>query len=413
MLAFIGEYDALPGLSQSKEPFQDTLIENGAGHGCGHNLLGTGAIAAAVAVQKWLQKTGTPGIVRYYGCPAEEEGGGKVFMARAGAFNDIDAAFNFHPDVINMPNKGSTLGINAILYRFHGRTAHASIAPHEGRSALDAVELMNVGVNYLREHVKSDVRIHYVITNGGQAPNIVPDEAEVLYYIRAAEKDYLTEVVERIRKVAEGAAMMTETTLEVRFQDGFSPVINNHYLADLQYQAMQKVGVLEFAKEDIAYAQQVNDAFGGTNAAYLTQRMATLSIPEKDSDLSDLVEELKEQPLVGENFPALDIGVISPGSTDVGDLSQVAPISMLVTACWPTGVPGHSWGNVAASGTSIGHKGMLHAAKIMALTAAEIYANPEHLEPIKVEFQRTTDGKPYTSPIPDELMPPQFKKPLN
>ena len=246
VLAFIGEYDALPGLSQSKEPFQDTLIENGAGHGCGHNLLGTGALAAAVAVQKWMQKTGMPGIVRYYGCPAEEEGGGKVFMARAGAFDDIDAAFNFHPDVINMPNKGSTLGINAIHYRFHGRTAHASIAPHEGRSALDAVELMNVGVNYLREHVKSDVRIHYVITNGGQAPNIVPDKAEVLYYIRAAEKDYLTEVVERIRKVAEGAAMMTETTLEVRFQDGFSPVLNNHYLADLQYQSMQKIGVLEF-----------------------------------------------------------------------------------------------------------------------------------------------------------------------
>ena len=413
VLAFVGEYDALPGLSQSKEPFQDALIENGAGHGCGHNLLGTGALAAAVAVQKWLQKTGMPGIVRYYGCPAEEEGGGKVFMARAGAFDDIDAAFNFHPDVINMPNKGSTLGINAINYRFHGRTAHASIAPHEGRSALDAVELMNVGVNYLREHVKSDVRIHYIITNGGQAPNIVPDKAEVLYYIRAAEKDYLTEVVERIRKVAEGAAMMTETTLEVRFQDGFSPVLNNHYLADLQYQSMQKIGALEFTEEEIAYAQQVNDAFGGTNSAYLTQRIAALSSLEKESDLPDLLDELKSQPLVAENFPALDIGVISPGSTDVGDLSQVAPISMLATACWPTSVPGHSWGNVSASGMSIGHKGMLHAAKIMALTAAEIYANPEHLKPIKVEFQRHTEGKPYTSPIPDELIPPQFEKPLH
>lgn len=409
VLAFIGEYDALPGLSQSKEPFQDALIENGAGHGCGHNLLGTGAVAAAVAVQKWLQETDTKGTVRYYGCPAEEEGGGKVFMARAGAFDKLDAAFNFHPDVINMPNKGSTLGINAIHYRFHGRTAHASIAPHEGRSALDAVELMNVGVNYLREHVKSDVRIHYAITNGGAAPNIVPDEAEVLYYIRAAEKDYLAEVVERIRKVAEGAAMMTETTLEVRFQDGFSPVLNNHYLADLQYQAMLKVGSLEFTKDEMTYAQKVNDAFGGTNANYLTQRTASLSISETTSDLSDLLDELKCQPLIAENFPAMDAGVVSPGSTDVGDLSWVVPISMLVTACWPTGVPGHSWGNTAASGVSIGHKGMLHAAKIMAISAADIYATPEHLGAIKAEFERKTDGKPYTAPIPDELMPPQFE----
>ncbi|MBI5965167.1 MAG: amidohydrolase [Chloroflexi bacterium] len=405
VLAFIGEYDALPGLSQSKESFQDTLIKNGAGHGCGHNLLGTGALAAAVAVQKWLQKTGMPGIVRYYGCPAEEEGGGKVFMARAGAFDDIDAAFNFHPDVINMPNKGSTLGISAIQYRFHGRAAHASIAPHEGRSALDAVELMNVGVNYLREHIKSDVRIHYVITNGGQAPNIVPDEAEALYYIRAAEKDYLAEVVGRIRKVAEGAAMMTETTLEVRFQDGFSPVLSNHYLADLQYQSMQKVGALEFTPEEIAYAQKVNDAFGGTNAAYFTQRTTAFSIPAKENNS---LERWKSHPLISENFPAMDAGVVSPGSTDVGDLSQIVPISMLVTTCWPTGVPGHSWGNVAASGMSIGHKGMLHAAKIMAITAAEIYTNPEHLVNIKAEFEQMTDGKPYAAPIPDSLLPPQY-----
>jgi aminobenzoyl-glutamate utilization protein B len=270
---------------------------------------------------------------------------------------------------------------------------------------------MNVGVNYLREHVKSDVRIHYAITNGGAAPNIVPDEAETLYYIRAAEKDYLAEVVERIRKVAEGAALMTETTLEVCFQDGFSPVLNNHYLADLQYEVMQKVGTLEFTEEELAYAQRVNNAFGGTNEAYLTQRTAAFTVSDRESDLPDLLDELKCQPLVVENFPALDADVVSPGSTDVGDLSWVSPISMLVVACWPTGVPGHSWGNVAASGMSIGHKGMLHAAKIMALTAAEIYANPKHLEHIEGEFQRNTAGKPYMSPIPDKLMPPQFEKP--
>jgi aminobenzoyl-glutamate utilization protein B len=208
--------------------------------------------------------------------------------------------------------------------------------------------------------------------------------------------------------VAEGAALMTETTLEVRFQDGFSPVLNNHYLADLHYEAMGKVGALEFTEDELIYAQKINDAFGSTNDAYLTQRMALFPRFEKDTDLPDLIEELKSQPLVGENFPPLDTNIVSPGSTDVGDLSQVAPISMLLTACWPTGVPGHNWANVAASGMPIGHKGMLHAAKIMALTAAEIYANPDHLRKIKNEFTKSTGGKPYTAPIPDSVMPPQF-----
>ncbi len=408
ILAFIGEYDALPGLSQIKEPFKEAIREGSAGHGCGHNLIGTGAVASALAVQKWLEKTGVSGRVRYYGCPAEEEGGGKVFMARAGVFDDIDAAFNFHPDTINMPAKGSTVGINAIYYRFHGRTAHASVAPHEGRSALDAVELMNVGVNYLREHVTSDVRIHYVITNGGLAPNIVPEESEVFYYIRAAKSEYLAEVVERIRKVAEGAAMMTETTVEIHFEDGFSPVLNNHYLADMQYQAMKSVGAFQFTQDEIDYAQKINDAFSSTNAAHLEQRISAFSIPPQEQKL---LKKHKNHPLIGENFPAMDAGVVAPGSTDVGDLSQVVPLSMLITACWPTGVPGHSWGNVAASGMSIGHKGMLHAAKIMAVTAMEIFSAPEHLTKIKEEFKEKTGGMPYTAPIPDTIMPPQYEPP--
>jgi len=269
ILGFIGEYDALPGLSQKNQPTKEAIEDGEPGHGCGHNLLGTGAVASVVAVQKWLKSNGESGTVRYYGCPAEEDGGGKVYMARAGAFDDLDAALNFHPGDINMPAKGGAVGVNSIYFRFFGRTAHAGGAPYKGRSALDAVELMNVGVNYLREHVKDDVRMHYIITEGGKAPNIVPEEAEVYYFIRAAKPDYLAEVVERVHKVAEGAALMTETTFETRFTDGCSAVLSNHYLADLQYQAMQLIGSIAFTQEEIDFAQTINESFTGTNSDHI------------------------------------------------------------------------------------------------------------------------------------------------
>jgi len=406
VLGFIGEYDALPGLSQKLQPTKEAIEEGGNGHGCGHNLLGTGAVASAVAVQKWLESTEKIGTVRYYGCPAEETGTGKVFMARSGAFDNLDAAFNFHPANINMANKGSAVGINAIYYHFFGRTAHAGMAPHEGRSALDAVELMNVGVNYLREHVKDNVRIHYIITEGGHAPNIVPEEAEVYYYIRASKPDYLDEVVERVRMVAEGAAMMTETRLEVRFKAGCSPVLSNHYLSDLQYQAMELIGSIQFSEEEIDFAQQINDAFPGNNADYINNLIDFYS---PGPELSAVFDQYREKPLVGANFPAMDVGKVMTGSTDVGDLSWVAPVSMLETTCFPTGTPGHTWGEVASGGMSIGHKGMLHAAKIMAVAAMEVYTNPEHLVKIREEFERSTDGKPYVSPIPAHINPPRFK----
>lgn len=391
VIGFIGEYDALPGLSQKNQPTKEALAKDGHGHGCGHNLLGTGAVASAAAVQKWLQSTGIPGTVRYYGCPAEEKGSGKVFMARAGVFDDLDAALNFHPASLNMPAKGSAVGVNAIYYRFHGRSAHAGGAPHKGRSALDAVELMNVGVNYLREHVKDDVRMHYIITEGGKAPNIVPEEAEV---------------VERVRKVAEGAAMMTETRMDVKFEEGCSAVLSNHYLADLQYQAMELIGPINFTQEEIDFAQKINDAFPGTNSDYIDDVIEHFKLPP---EMAASLDEYRDQPLVGKNFPSLDAGIIGTGSTDVGDLSQIVPVSMLSTTCWSTGIPGHSWGNVACSGMSIGHKGMLHAAKIMAVAAMEICSNPVHLVAIRKEFEQSTGGKPYISPIPDEIDPPQYE----
>ena len=406
ILGFIGEYDALPGLSQKNQPTKEAIVDGGPGHGCGHNLLGTGAVASAVAVQKWLKSEGVSGAVRYYGCPAEEAGGGKVFMARAGVFDELDAALNFHPSTVNMPSKGGTVGLNALVFRFFGRSAHAGGAPHEGRSALDAVELMNVGVNYLREHVKDDVRMHYIITEGGKAPNIVPEEAEVFYFIRAAKPDYLAEVVARVRKVAQGAALMTETTFETSADGGCSALLSNHYLADLQHQAMQLVGPITFNQEEIDFAQALNDAFPGTNSDYVDYGIEYF---KPSPDIVAAFDEYRDQPLIGRNFPALDEHVVGTGSTDVGDLSQIVPTSMLSTTCLPTGCPGHSWGNVAAAGTSIGHKGMMHAAKIMAVTAVELYSDPNHLEKIRQEFEQKTGGKPYVAPIPEDVKPPRYE----
>ena len=410
ILGFIGEYDALPGLSQKKQPYKEPIIEGGVGHGCGHNLLGTAAVAAAVAVQKWLKTTGKPGTVRYYGCPAEEKGSGKVYMALDGAFDDLDAALNFHPATINMPTKGSAVGVNSIYYRFKGRSSHAGGSPEKGRSALDAVELMNVGVNYLREHVKDDVRIHYIITKGGTAPNIVPEEAESYYFIRAANPDYLAEVVERVNKVAKGAAMMTETSVDIVFDEGTSPLLNNHTLADLQYQAMQLIGPIHFTEEEIEFAQKINDAFPGTNADYIDEKIEHYKLSPEEAEA---LNKFRDQPLISDNFPALDIGIIETGSTDVGDLSQIVPVSMLLTTCHPTGCPGHSWGNVASAGMSIGHKGMMHAAKIMAVTAIELFTNPSHLEKIWKEFKEKTKGKPYVPPIPPDKKPPSYEPPAS
>ena len=226
VLGFLGEYDALAGLSQKKQPTEDPAVPGGPGHGCGHNLLGTGCLAAALAFKEWLAATGSKGTVRYYGCPAEEQISGKTFMARAGAFDGLDAALNYHPDRVNMPGKGSQIGVYDFVFRFHGRSAHAGGAPHQGRSALDAVELMNVGVNYLREHVTEKTRIHYVITDGGRLPNVVPDQAEVWYFVRAHKRSELDAVAARVRKVAQGAALMTETTLEERFRGACSNVLN-------------------------------------------------------------------------------------------------------------------------------------------------------------------------------------------
>lgn len=399
VIGFAGEYDALPGLSQKVQGAPAPIQAGGHGHGCGHNLLGTGALAAAVAVKQWLQETGTPGTVRYYGCPAEEGGSGKAYMARAGAFDDLDAAFNFHPGHANYASKGSCLGVQSMKFRFHGRTSHAGAAPHMGRSALDAVELMNVGVNFLREHVEDKVRIHYVITDGGGTfPNIVPDKAEVYYYVRAHLPAQVQEVVRRVRNIAQGAAMMTETQLEEIVEHGTNCVLNNHALADLQYEAMQEIGPIPFTAEEKAFAAEINANNAPGNSDFVARSLGLSTNEATES-------------LLGGVYASLDEGKVHTASTDVGDLSWKAPVSMLHTACWPLNVAAHSWGVVASGGMSIGHKGMMYAAKVMARAALDLFDDPAQLQAVRAEFDAATSATPYIAPIPADKEPPQFENP--
>ena len=393
VIGFIGEYDALPGLSQKIQTTAEAIEENGHGHGCGHNLLGVSCLASALVAKEWLEATGTPGKVRYYGCPAEEQGSAKAYMARAGIFNDLDVAFNFHPASVNIAMKGNSVGVYDAKFRFHGRTSHAGGSPHLGRSALDAVELMNVGVNYLREHVLPTVRMHYVITKGGEAPNIVPDLAEVWYFLRAIRPEGLQELVERVQKIAEGAALMTETTFEEIFGSSCAVVMNSHYLADLQYEVMKEIGAPQFSDEEMNFAQQINDQYPEANA-------------KSTADLFDLPDELTEKPLIEAVLPPYPGNKVWTGSSDVGDVSQCTPVCMLRTTCFTTGTPGHSWGNVATGGMSIGHKGMLYAAKIMAVAAMECYSDHTHIDKAREEFEKATKGRPYKNMIPNDMVKP-------
>jgi aminobenzoyl-glutamate utilization protein B len=394
VIGFLGEYDALPGLSQENGDVQKPIVVDGPGHGCGHNLLGTAALAAASVLKAWLEHSGEAATVRYYGCPAEETCEGKVFMARAGAFDDLDAAITWHPGSTNTVWAGSSLAVNNIKFRFKGRTAHAAANPETGRSALDAVELMNIGVNYLREHVIDQARMHYVITNGGGAPNVVPDDCEVWYFIRSPERHQVEELTERVRKVAQGAALMTETTLEENFVSGAYNMLSNQAIGDHMMEILEELGPLEFTEEEKAYGDTIAKSFPENLRAQLLA-------------FDKLPKELIETGLNGEVWPIRDRGEVMPGSTDVSDVSWITPTAQITTATWALGIPGHSWAVTATGGMSIGHKGMLHAAKVMAMTGADLITNPDLLKAARDEFAESTAGRPYQCPIPAHVQPRQ------
>ncbi len=399
VIGLLGEYDALPGLSQQVDPKQNPAEKGAPGHGCGHNLLGTAALASAAALKAAMEAGEIQGTVRYFGCPAEETLTGKVYMVKAGLFDDVDLSITWHPGSLNSMWIGGDQAMNSAKFRFYGRTAHAAGDPWNGRSALDGVELMNAGANFMREHMITDGRVHYVITNGGKAPNIVPDEAEVWYYVRAPKRFQVEEIYDRLVKIAEGAALMTETKMEIEFLTGCYNTLNNSVIGDVIFDKLTQVGAPEFTDEDIAFAKGIAESFPPRQREAAIQKLNLEAAAKlKDKYLCDIVIEPRGK------------GQVSGGSTDVADVSWVTPTAQFTTACNALGAAGHSWQVTATSGMGIGHKGMITAAKVMALAAVEFYKDPEKVSAAKKEFQAVIQEEPYKSPLPDDAVPPVIER---
>ena len=407
VIAFLGEYDALSGLSQKAGVTEkDPLVPGENGHGCGHNNLGAGALAAAVAFREYLKNTGMQGTVRYYGCPGEEGGSGKAFMARAGVFNDVDIALTWHPGSVNAVFPFSSLANFQVAYRFLGVSAHAASCPHLGRSALDAVELMNMGVNYLREHVVPEARMHYAITDsGGFSPNVVQPKAEVLYLLRAPMTLQVEEIYGRVNDIARGAALMTGTKVEIVFIKACANVIQNNVVEEVLYRNYSELGVPAYSDEDREFARKI---FEGIAPSERSQDLDQYSAPGGTVG-KEAARRLRERPLADEVLPYGPSEFVLPGSTDVGDVSWNVPTGQIWVGTWPNHTPGHSWQIVSTGGVSLSHKGMLHAGKVLAAAAVDFLHDPELIEKAKNELQNRLDGNPYRCAIPDDVMP----RPMN
>lgn len=358
-IAILGEYDALPGLSQQAVP-EKRSAGGKAGHACGHHFLGTASTAAAITVKHWVQKNNVKGTIRFYGCPAEEGGSGKVYMSREGLFNDVDAVLEWHPDDENSANLKANLANISAKFRFYGMSAHAAGAPDKGRSALDGVEAMDYMVNMMREHVPQQTRIHYVITSGGKAPNVVPDFAEVYYYVRHPNREQVKSIFNRVVKAAEGAAMGTGTKMDYEIIGGTHEILYNTTLQKLVHNNLVKVGGFTYTEEEKEFANKI-----------------IASLNQKPLDLK-YVEGVVPY--------TVNLDSNGSGSSDVGDVSFNAPTAGLRAATWVPGTPAHSWQSAATGGTSIGTKGMMVAAKTLTASAIELFSNTEILSKAKKEF---------------------------
>lgn len=394
VIAILGEFDALPGLSQVAGLAEEQpVVPGGNGHGCGHNLLGSGSMLAAAAVKDYLARNGLKGRIRYYGCPAEEGGSSKGFMVRAGVFDDVDIAISWHPAAFAGVNNPISLACNEINFHFSGRASHASATPHLGRSALDAVELMNVGVNYMREHMPSSARIHYAVTDtGGSAPNVVQARATVRYLVRARDLPELNGLVARVKKVADGAALMTETTVRSRIISGDANLVGNTPLESLMHSHLERLGPPAFDEHDHAIARKFQETFSQEDIASSYKRFDVT--PKKGQALCDSI------------FPPESGDGAIVGSTDVGTVSWVVPTVQMRGATYAIGTPGHSWQLVAQGKLPAAHKGMEHAAKVMAGTAIDLLANRDLIDAAKSDHRNRLEGKPFVNPIPDDVQPP-------
>ena len=375
VIGIMGEFDALPGLSQAAMPDRNPVTAGAPGHGCGHNLLGSGSALAAVALKDYMEQNHVAGTLRYYGTPAEEGGDGKVYMIRAGLFRDTDVVLHWHPSNENVVANGGALSLNSARFLFHGVAAHAALAPERGRSALDAVMLMGNGVEFLREHVPSTTRIHYVITNGGAAPNIVPDTAELYLLARNPSLPVLGGIWDRILKIGQGAALMTETTLEVKDVGGDANLVPNDALAKVAQRNLEEVGGFRYSADEKHFAEELQKSLPPGGAGDLDSTTAILPLRRPDP-----------------NAPA--------ASTDAGDVSWNVPTIGFGTATFVPGVVAHTWQAAACAGMSIGQRGMVMAAKALAVTGADLFSKPQLVLDAKADFRLELAGKSYQSVIP-------------
>jgi aminobenzoyl-glutamate utilization protein B len=384
VIAILAEMDSLPGLAQAADPERKPIADKASGHACGHHLFGSAAVAAAIAVKKWLDDSGIRAQVRVYGTPAEEGGGGKVYMVRGGLFKDVDATLYFHPGDANNASQEKNLATTSAKFRFRGQSAHAAAAPERGRSALDGVEAMNFMVNYLREHIPQESRIHYVITNGGLAPNVVPDFAESYYVVRHPDARVAAEIFERVVKAAEGAALGTGTKVEYELINGTYSTLPNDVLGRVMDANLRRVGAPKWTAEEMAFAEKLAKTLPGRNLPPLAR-----------------AGEIDRYQFNTQRY----------SSTDSGDVSWVTPLASLRTATWVPGTAAHSWQATAAGGMSIGIKGAVVAAKTLALTVAQLTVSPDLIAAAKAEFDKSRGpGFAYKSLVGDRPPPLDYRK---
>ena len=402
VVAFLGEYDALSGLSQTAgSAVREAIVPGAPGHGCGHNLLGVGAAAAAIALRDLIAQGKASGTVVFLGCPAEETGSAKAFLARDGHFDGINAMLTWHPWDYNGIWPGGSLANVKLIFRFKGRSAHAASSPHLGRSALDALELMNVGVQFLREHVPDDTRIHYAITDaGGDSPNVVQGHAEAVYLVRSQRLQDLEEIKNRVIDCARGAAIMTGTQMDMEFVKGCSNLLPNVALEEALIDSMKEIGVPSYTEEELALAASLHDALQAPETTL--EKLARLcTSADRETLLAHQGEGLYT--FIAPHTPT--DAPLFPVSTDVGDASWCAPTSQVACAAWAADTPAHSWQAVSIGRSSIAHKAMLLAAKTLALTGARLMTDESLLARAKAEHQRRTAKTPYRCPVPEGLMP--------
>lgn len=396
IIGILGEYDALPGLSQNVSAEKEPVKEGGPGHGCGHNLLGIGSLGAVLATKGAMESDNVKGTIRYYGCPAEETLMGKVFMAQAGLFSDLDAAITWHPRDANTVGSCAYSAVNSFKLNFHGISSHAAAAPEMGRSALDGILLTDVGVNYLREHAMQESRIHCVITNGGLAPNIVPSYAQAWYMVRAPRRDQVDDLYQRVLEIARGAALMTGTSFDVEFIAGCYDYLPNVVVEGIILEKLKGVGPPRFTNDERDFAKRI-----------VTTLLSTIAVENALDSYGLRREEIRGHLCnkVLDRVGAFARGRVKAGSTDVGNVSYITPTGQFNTCCRPFGVPGHTWQVTAVSGSTIGFKGMMVAAKTMALAALDLVTKPNVLRAAREEFNKATRRKKYVSPLLREAIP--------